>query len=270
MPAKPCARCGEKPGCTIENHKRVKLSLDSLSVSSTLVRMLVSLFLLCVGSRGEFAAVAGSSSAWQERVLEIVRFPDKSISFLEWMRSHGWEELKGSAAVFHIENKTLHMQSTAYSTTVGTKFDSVVDLREFPFLEFSVRVDEIPSGADVTDRKIDDAAFRLFLLFDKGGFLSVTPPHTIGYVWDSTLEEGETGRAALFGQVRYIVIGSGRSGLGVWKTIRRNVREDYRLLFGSDRVPKVKALGLKSDSNHTRSRSASSVGFIRFVSLSER
>ena len=126
-------------------------------------------------------------------------------------------------------------------------------------------MDEVPPGADVTNRNQDDAAFRLFLLFDKGGFLSLTPPHTIGYVWDSTLKTGETGRAATFGQVRYVTIGSGSEGKGEWKVIRRNVRDDYELLFGKDRVPRIKAIGLKCDSNHTRTRSGSSVRFIRFI-----
>ncbi|MGB2906075.1 MAG: DUF3047 domain-containing protein [Candidatus Aminicenantaceae bacterium] len=201
----------------------------------------------------------------EAQVREIVSFPEEKMSVLEWMRQSGWEEQKGSAEPFFIEDGALYMRSTASSTTIGKKLRSEIDPDEFPEIEFSFRVDEVPPDADVTNRKKDDAAFRLFVLFDKGGILSVTPPHTIGYVWDSTLKQGETGRAANFGQVRYIVIGSGSEGTGDWTTIRRNIRDDYKLLFGKDRVPGIKAVGLKCDSNHTKTRSASSVRFIRFI-----
>jgi hypothetical protein len=201
----------------------------------------------------------------EEQSREIVRFPGEKISAVEWMRTSGWEEQKGSAEPFFIEAGVLHMRSDATSTTIGTKLRPEIDTEELPEIEFSFRVEETPPGADVTVKRKDDAAFRLFVLFDKGGILSITPPHTIGYVWDSTLRPGETGRAATFGQVRYIAIGSGSEGIGTWTTVRRNIRDDYRLLFKRDRIPKIKAVGLKCDSNHTKTRSASSVRYIRFL-----
>jgi hypothetical protein len=201
----------------------------------------------------------------EERAREIVRFPDKTISAVEWLRTSDWEEQKGSAEPFFVEAGILRMRSDATSTTIGSKLQPEIDTEEFPMIEFSFRVEETPPGADVTVKRKDDAAFRLFVLFDKGGILSLTPPHTIGYVWDSTLKPGATGRAATFGQVRYIAIGSGSDGLGIWRTVRRNIRDDYRLLFKKDRVPPIKAVGLKCDSNHTKTRSASSVRYIRFL-----
>ncbi len=207
---------------------------------------------------------AGHDRHIEEQSLEIIRFPVGKMSAVEWLRTSGWEEQKGSAEPFFVENGILHMRSAATSTTIGTRLEPEINTEDLPVIEFSIRVEEVPPGADVTVKRWDDAAFRLFVLFDKGGILGVTPPHTIGYVWDSTLKSGETGRAATFGQVRYIVIGSGSEGIGTWKTIRRNLRDDYKLLFGKDRVPRVKAVGLKCDSNHTKTRSASSVRYIRF------
>jgi hypothetical protein len=203
-------------------------------------------------------------------VLEIVRFPQGRIPFLEWKDQHGWRELRGSAESFFIEDGVLTMQSEDSSTTIGTQFKPKVDPGNYPGLEFTLKVDEVPPGANVTRRDRDDAAFRLFVVFDKGGFLSITPPHTIGYVWDSSLETGESGRAATFGQVRYIVIGDGGEGLGEWHVIRRNVADDYRRLFGPGPVPAIEGIGLKCDSNHTGGRASSSIGTIRFYAQSER
>jgi len=220
---------------------------------------------LSFGSHVSHDSAARDRQGREPRVRELVSFPQEKMPAIDWMRRNDWEEQKGSAAPFFIEGGVLYMRSASSSTTIGSKLSPEVEPVEFPEIEFCIRVDEVPPGADVTNRNLDDAAFRLFLLFDKGGFLSLTPPHTIGYVWDTTLKTGETGRAATFGQVRYVAIGSGGEGTGEWKVIRRNVGEDYKLLFGKKKVPRIKAVGLKCDSNHTRTRSASSVRYIRFV-----
>ena len=204
-------------------------------------------------------------SAQPSSVRDIVSFPQEEISIHRWLKQADWEEQKGTADLFSIKDKTMFMQSEDSSTTIGTRFKKEIKLSEYPEIEFRYKVDKLPSGTNVTVKSRDDAAFRLFVLFDKGGILSVTPPHTIGYVWDTTLEKGATGRAATFGQVRYIVIGSGKEGLGEWHVCRRNLRDDYKMLFEKDKVPKIKAIGLKCDSNHSHSSSASAIQWIRLL-----
>jgi hypothetical protein len=167
-----------------------------------------------------------------------------------------------------IKEKTLFMQNTDASTTIGVKFKKKIDPRKYPEIEFRVRVDEIPPASNVTVRRIDDSAFRLFVLFDRGGW-ALSPPHTIGYVWDTIKKVGATGRSASFGKVRYIVIGSGREGLGEWKEYRRNLLEDYKLLFDSSDVPKIQAIGLKCDSNHSNGHAASAIQWIRLRAAKE-
>ncbi len=205
-------------------------------------------------------------SAQPSSVRDVVSFPQEEISIHRWLKQADWKEQKGKADLFGVKDKTLFMRSENTSTTIGTKFKDKIKPSEYPEIEFRYKVDKLPQGTDVTVKSRDDAAFRLFVLFDKGGILSVTPPHTIGYVWDTTLKKGATGRAATFGQVRYIVVGSGNEGLGAWHICRRNLRDDYKLLFGTNKVPKIKAIGLKCDSNHSHTSSASAIQWIRFYS----
>jgi hypothetical protein len=120
----------------------------------------------------------------------------------------------------------------------------------------------------VTERDNEDAAFRLFVVFTKGRGL-FTPPHTIGYVWDSSMKTGETGHAPRFKQVRYITIGSGSDNLGEWNTYRRNIVEDYKRLFDRDEVPTIGAIALKCDSNHSKATAASAVQWIRLKRYDE-
>ncbi|NOR15875.1 MAG: DUF3047 domain-containing protein [Candidatus Aminicenantes bacterium] len=213
---------------------------------------------------------------WQDKTkdgegqefLHIVSFPQEAIPIKKWLKENGWEVQRGSVETFVVREKTLFMQNMDASTAIGVKFDKKIDPRKYPEIEFRARVDEIPPASNVTVRNIDDAAFRLFVLFDKGGWI-LSPPQTIGYVWDTTKRVGSTGRSATFGKVRYIVIGSGSDGLGEWRAYRRNILEDYKLLFDSSEVPKIKALGLKCDSNHSNGHAASAIQWIRLRATKE-
>jgi hypothetical protein len=203
-----------------------------------------------------------------QEFLHIVSFPQEEIPIKKWIKENGWEVQRGSADTFLVREKTLFMQNTDASTAIGVKFDKKIDPRKYPEIKFRARVDEIPQGSNVTVRNIDDAAFRLFVLFDKGGW-ALSPPQTIGYVWDTTKKVGTTGRSQTFGNVRYIVVGSGSDGLGEWREYRRNILEDYKLLFESSDVPKIQAIGLKCDSNHSNGQAASAIQWIRLRATKE-
>jgi hypothetical protein len=192
----------------------------------------------------------------------LVRFPEEEIPINKWLKDNNWEEKRGKAKKFLVKEKTLFMRNDNASTTIGTKFKPKIDPRLYPEIEFRIRVDEIPFGTNVTIKDRDDAAFRLFVLFDKGGNI-ISPPQTIGYVWDTTMPVGETARAPRFGKVRYIIIASGEDGLGEWKEFRRNLVEDYEMLFGTEEIPMIAAIGLKCDSNHSKGSAASAIQWIR-------
>ncbi len=196
--------------------------------------------------------------------IVLAGFPMHDMPIERWLRENGWKEDRGSADDFAVRDGTLFMRSSNATTVIGRKLAHPVEPSDFPFVEFSFMVNEIPPGADVTSKRADDAAFRLFLVFDtpRGLF---SPPRTIGYVWDSTLKTSSTGRSARVDNVRYFVIGSGTEGLGRWTICRRDIAADYRLLFGDGPVPKVAAVALKCDTNHTKGRAASAVQWIRLL-----
>jgi Leucine-rich repeat (LRR) protein len=153
------------------------------------------------------------------------------------------------------------MRSEDVSIVIGKEFDEKIDPVAFPVIEFEIRIDELPPGTNVTEKGNEDAAFRLFVLFDEGkGWF--TPPHTIGYVWDSTMKVGETGHAPRFSKVKYITIGSGTDGIGEWHIFKRNIIDDYKLLFGANEAPPIVAIALKCDSNHSDKTSASAIRYI--------
>ena len=204
-----------------------------------------------------------------EGMLLIVDFPVGEVPIKEWLEANDWEEQRGSAKKYIVRDGALFMQSRDASTVIGKKYEKApIDPGKYPEIEFRARVDELPPGGDVTTKKMDDAAFRLFVLFDRGGWL-FSPPETIGYVWSSTGGTGSIGNSGRFDQVKYIAIGSGSDGLGEWKDFKRNILEDYKMLFGTDDVPVIKAIALKCDTNHTKGSAASAVQWIRFLPVGQ-
>jgi hypothetical protein len=209
-----------------------------------------------------------TASEEEKDILIVASFPQEEVPIKQWLRENGWEVQRGRPDTFTVKEETLFMENTDASTAIGVKFDKKIGPSKYPEIEFRARVDEIPPASNVTIRNIDDAAFRLFVLFDKGGW-ALSPPQTIGYVWDTTKKVGTTGRSQTFGNVRYIVIGSGRDGLGEWREYRMNILEDYKLLFDSSDVPKIQAIGLKCDSNHSNGHAASAIQWIKLRAVKE-
>ena len=197
-----------------------------------------------------------------DSLFSVLALPTGDASVEHWLKENEWKVHRGNVKLFKIKNGALFMKNIDATTVIGKEFNRTIDPNGLPLIEFKVRVDEIPIGTDVTTRSMDDAAFRLFVLFDRGGGL-LSPPETIGYVWDSTMESGDTGRSGKFSQIRYIAIGSGTQGLGGWKCFERNIVDDYHMLFGSNKIPHITAVALKCDSNHSGTVAASAIRWIR-------
>jgi hypothetical protein len=109
-----------------------------------------------------------------------------------------------------------------------------VNLREHPFLSWKWAVTKFPSGGDVRVKERDDQALQIYIAFKAPGFPS-NPLSTplLGYIWDTEAPVGTTCRStqANADKVRYIVIRNKTDRAGRWYTEKRNVYEDYRMLF---------------------------------------
>ncbi|OGK86241.1 MAG: hypothetical protein A2W08_04875 [Candidatus Rokubacteria bacterium RBG_16_73_20] len=132
-----------------------------------------------------------------------------------------------------------------------------VDLRRTPRLVWEWKPLVLPEGGDVRDRRRNDQAARVMVVFEgmKG----------IAYVWDTTAPVGAETQPDLFEifQRVLIVVRSGPAGVGRWHRQTRDVAEDYRRVFGDEPRP-TNFVGLEAHSNDTRSRSAALFGAVYF------
>ena len=132
-----------------------------------------------------------------------------------------------------------------------------VELTQTPWLAWEWKALDLPEHGDVRQRKLNDQAARIFLMFE--GMKGVL------YVWDTVSPVGTESRPDeldIFDRV-LIVVRSGPDGLGRWTRERRNVLADYRRVFGEAPRP-IKWIGFEAHSNDTRSRSAALFGAVTF------
>lgn len=122
-------------------------------------------------------------------------------------------------------------------------------------------------GADNRDKSKEDAPLRVILAFDGDrGTLADgekrklkwakrmsgrEPPYaTLMYIWSEQLPAETLIPSAHSGQVKMLVVGSGKDGLGQWQTLQRDVRADYRRAFDADPGLLV-GVGVMTDTDNT-------------------
>jgi len=132
-----------------------------------------------------------------------------------------------------------------------------VDVKATPWLAWEWKALALPENGDVRERKRNDQAARIMLMFEgMKGLL---------YVWDTVSPVGTESRPdefEIFERV-LIVVRSGPGDLGRWMRDRRDVLADYRRVFGEAPRP-IKWVGFEAHSNDTQSRSAAQFGAVTF------
>ena len=86
----------------------------------------------------------------------------------------------------------------------------------------------------------------------------------VGYIWDTTVPPGSVVPSPSTGTVTYVVLRSGSTSIDGWLTERRDVRQDYRRIFGEEPAAPG-AIAVAADSNDTRSAADSYLGPLHFV-----
>ena len=160
----------------------------------------------------------------------------------------GWELIinKGDADLrLTSEAYGQALQLRSKSASFALQKEAHISLQDTPYLVWTWKVTQIPSGGDFRRRKTDDQAAQLIVSF--------SATRSISYIWDSTVPKGVFGKAPSppFRKIMAWVIQSGSRALGEWKTERRNLVDDYTQLFGE--TPKaLRGLRIQINSQHTQ------------------
>ena len=122
------------------------------------------------------------------------------------------------------------------------------DLRTHPRLRWDWRALHLPEGAHEDDDKYNDTGAALYVIFKFEGFI-IKRPRAIKYSYSSSLP---VGTVVDYGKLKVIVVSSAADGIGAWKTIERNVVDDYKTVFGKNPPDRPLSIRLWSDSDNTK------------------
>jgi hypothetical protein len=142
--------------------------------------------------------------------------------------------------------RVVHLKSASDSSEVTKDIRGKVRLAETPILEWTWKVVALPRGADGRRKETDDEAGEIYVVWPR--VPEALRSRIIGYIWDTTAPVGSTFKSQKTGTVTYVVIRSGPADLGKWLTERRDVREDFKRIYGEEPDdPGAVSFGIDSD-----------------------
>jgi hypothetical protein len=172
------------------------------------------------------------------------------------------------------------LEAHALRATSGLRCDVDIDPARTPWLTWSWRVDQFPSGASVADDERDDSPARLILTFDGdmrtlgtrdrmfSDLVQLLTGHalpfaTLMYTWDGEAAPEQMIAYPRSSRIRYLVVEGGMHRTGRWLAYRRNVRDDYRRVFGAE-PGRIREVGVLCDSDDLQLELYSWFGDIAF------
>lgn len=143
----------------------------------------------------------------------------------------------------------LKAQSQAGASILLT--EARFDPEQYEWLSWQWRVDQLIEGEDLNTKDGSDASARVYVYFDTGGL--PWQKRNLDYVWSASLPVGTVLTSAYSETSKIIVVESGATHLGRWRTVERNLEDDYELVFGkAKKLPKVAAIGIMTDTDNTK------------------
>jgi len=178
----------------------------------------------------------------------------------------GWKEqtigLMKPKTTYSLKKDTDRSVLVAHSTksASGQMYKLNLDLKEYPTLKWSWKIDHIIKKGDEKTKDGDDYSARVYVLFSRG-FFSRT--RAICYVWANKLPKGEHVVSPFTSNIITVAADSGEEQVGHWTFHQRNIYEDYRNFFGEE-PPRIGAVALMTDTDNT---GESAVGYYGDISL---
>jgi Protein of unknown function (DUF3047) len=141
-------------------------------------------------------------------------------------------------------------------------------------LSWAWRVDRPLAAANLRTKAGDDAAAKVCVFFDlpldkvpfderlllrlaRARSSEPLPAATVCYVWDNSLPVDTALANPYTSRMRYLVLQSGPTALGQWRSERRDVAADFLRLFGpeSNQVPPLIGIAIGADADNTHGHS---------------
>ncbi len=155
------------------------------------------------------------------------------------------------------------LHASSDNTASGLFHEVKVDLDRTPYLHWSWKVENLLDGGDERGKAGDDYPARIYVVFSGGLFFWRT--RAINYVWSSNQPIGSQWPNAFTGNAAMIAVRRGPAELQQWLSEKRDVKADYRRLFGTE-PGEISAVALMTDTDNTGLQAEAWYGDIWFES----
>lgn len=179
---------------------------------------------------------------------------DSKIPLGEFSRNQlsGWEQknFKGETR-YHLQKLDGVTVLFADSQAAGSGLfkEQAIDLEQTPILNWSWRIANRLTGLDERSKAGDDYAARVYVVV-KGG-LAFWQTKAINYVWASNSAKDSIWPNAFAGDhAMMLALRGSEAPLDSWLTEKRNVRADFKQLFGDD-IRHIDAVAIMTDTDNS-------------------
>ncbi|MDD2851396.1 MAG: DUF3047 domain-containing protein [Desulfuromonadaceae bacterium] len=183
---------------------------------------------------------SASLSAAEE--LAVSRFNTEGLT--------GWEPkvFKGITEYQPVkDHATVVVRAVSNASASGLVKNISFSPAKYRYLRWSWKIARTVAGGDEQTRNGDDYAARVYVLFPGHFFWQMK---AINYIWANKLSKGKSTPNAYTANAMMIAVESGNEKSGQWLTEERDLRADYRALFGTE-PPDAKAVAIMTDTDNT-------------------
>jgi hypothetical protein len=145
----------------------------------------------------------------------------------------------------------LHALSRSSASAIYYRIYERFNVEDYPLMSWKWKVIKFPDKEKLKLRQgieRDDYAARVYVIFPSINFMS---SKALEYVWDESIPVGIICQSPYSGNIRLIVVQTGKDEMRKWVFEERNIYEDYQRAFGSKPTLKVGAIALMSDADNT-------------------
>lgn len=212
------------------------------------MRIIALLLLLLLTPAGSLADNPASPTGCEITIDDFSKgiSPDWKIRSFKGMTEYTWATENGRGFV----------KATSNNTASGLYYKIRYDPKQYPYITWQWKVDNIVTSGDATRKSGDDYSARVYVVFPAFFFWNT---RAINYIWANRLPKGQAVANPFTSNNMMISVESGVSQTGKWLTESRNVYEDYKRLFGQE-PPEVGAIAIMTDSDNTGESGSASYG----------
>ncbi len=148
------------------------------------------------------------------------------------------------------EGQNRVLEATSNNSASGLIFEKAYSLDDYPILSWRWKIQHTVQNGDARHKAGDDYAARIYVIFPHWFFPKT---RSINYIWANKLAKDSHIKNPFTANAIMLALQSGETRAGTWVSERRNVKDDYRRLFGEE-PPAVGAIAIMTDTDNTHSQ----------------